>query len=344
MSKSTWARVLDEFNAVLKEAANSPPPQGGKAPPWAQFLADKIDQVTQKTGRPLVVYASACTSSAKGLSSSHLQIDQSDRVGFRDMFENLEGPNVDLLLHSPGGFPEAAESIVQEIRRNFTHVRVVVPAYAKSAATMIAMAGNEILLDPDAELGPIDPQMITPNGIAPAEAIKEQFQKAEKAVQSDPTKIAIWMPILQPMGPSLLVQCDNAIRLSKDLVRDWLSNYMFAGTKEATEKASKVVDYLSDHKKFKSHARSVKLEHLKPFDLALVNLRNDPDLHRFVWELYCTVDILFANTPMYKILYNSVGDAMVRQTQAIQLVGQPGPPGLGPVIPPQKPPTINFTP
>ena len=171
------------------------------------------------------------------------------------MIEKLDGPDVDLMLHSPGGFPEAAESIVDDIRRKFNHVRVIVPAYAKSAATMMAMAANEILLDQDAELGPIDPQMLTPNGVAPAEAIKEQFLKAQKAVQSDPSKIAIWMPILQPMGPSLLVQCDNAISLSKDLVREWLAKYMFAGVKTGKKKASMVVNYLGNHKKFKSHAR-----------------------------------------------------------------------------------------
>lgn len=297
---------------------------------WARIFTRKIQRVVQHTNRPLLVYGSACTASGKQYSPAHLQIDPSDKIGFHDVLERLEGPNVDIIIHSPGGFAEAAETIVEEIRRKFGHVRFIVPAYAKSAATMMVMAGDEILLDEDAELGPIDPQMLTASGVAPAEAIKEQFLKASQEILGDPRKLSIWIPILQPMGPALLVQCDNATELSKRLVTEWLTRYMFRGVADGADRATRVAAYLSSHATWKSHGRRVKLEHLvtDDFGLNIRNLRDEPDLYSRIWEVYCTMDITFANTSIYKLFYNSMDDAMIRQTAqqaAVQFVLPQGP-------------------
>lgn len=166
---STWSRVLAE----LVQEQNRPGPKA----PWARVVFRRIERVVERTNRPLIIYGSACTTSGKKYSPAHLQIDPSDKIGFHDVLERLTGPNLDVILHSPGGFAEAAESIVEEIRRKFGHVRFIVPSYAKSAATMMVMAGDEILVDEDAELGPIDPQMMTANGVAAAEAIKRSLSK-----------------------------------------------------------------------------------------------------------------------------------------------------------------------
>lgn len=316
---STWSRIFEEFNVERQRP--------GPVAFWARILTRKIQPIIELTKRPLIIYGSACTSSGKKYSAAHLQIDQSDMIGFQSVMEGLEGPNLDIVIHSPGGFPEATESIVESIRRRFSNVRFIVPAYAKSAATMMVLSGDEILLDEDAELGPIDPQMLTPNGLSPAEAIKEQFLKASDEISKDPQKLSIWVPILQPMGPALLVRCDNAIELSKQLVIDWLTKYMFRGAQDGAERARNVADYLSSHQLFKSHARRVKLVHLKreDFGLNIRNLRDDGDLFPKIWELYCAMDVIFSNTTIYKLFYNSAAEAMVRATSqapTLQLVGE----------------------
>jgi serine dehydrogenase proteinase len=169
---STWAKVLTEIDEQRKVP--------GKKVFWARVLEQKIRNVFAHTNRPLIIYGSACTVPGKKSRPEDLMIDVADKVGFHDVIENLPGPNLDIIIHSPGGYPEAAESLVEEVRRKFSHIRFLIPLYAKSAATMMVMSGDEILLDEDAELGPIDPQMITTGGVSPAEAIKEQFQKAER--------------------------------------------------------------------------------------------------------------------------------------------------------------------
>jgi len=67
--------------------------------------------------------------------------------------------------------------------------------------------------------------MITANGYSPAEAIKEQFTKAGQEI-SQIQRTERLDPHLATNGPSLLVQCDNAIALSKMLVTQWSSVYV----------------------------------------------------------------------------------------------------------------------
>ena len=89
---------------------------------------------------------------------------------------------IDLILHSPGGTAEAAEAIVEYLQGRFPGLRVIVPIAAMSAATMMALAADEIIIGAHSQLGPIDPQLTipTPEGprSAPAAAIRQQFKEA----------------------------------------------------------------------------------------------------------------------------------------------------------------------
>lgn len=241
-------------------------------------------------------------------------IDFSDKIGFKTITDNIEAPNLDVLVHSPGGVAEAAESIVYQLRAKFTNIRFIIPAFAKSAATMLVMSGDEILMDRDAELGPIDPQMRTQNGFSPAEAIQEQFKKAQDELKEDPSKIQSWLPILAPLGPSLLIDAQHAIDLSKEMVKQWTRTYMFANDADAEAKSAAVSRYLSNHSAFKSHARAVKVADLLSIGVKVTDIRSNPALHKAVDELYCCIDILLANTPVYKLFENSADDALIRQS------------------------------
>jgi len=66
---------------------------------------------------------------------------------------------IDLILHTPGGLVLAAEQIARALKKHPGKVTVIVPQYAMSGGTLIALAADEILLDPNAVMGPIDPQI-----------------------------------------------------------------------------------------------------------------------------------------------------------------------------------------
>ena len=89
-------------------------------------------------------------------------VDESDIHGFMIALHGLK-PDKPLLLilHSPGGSPEAAEGIVDYLHHRFLsqEIHVVVPHLAMSAATMIACAANKIIMGKHSFLGPIDPQV-----------------------------------------------------------------------------------------------------------------------------------------------------------------------------------------
>lgn len=87
-----------------------------------------------------------------------------------------ENRQIALLLHSPGGYPRNAYQIANLIRKHCGGFKVVVPLYAKSAATLLALGGESILLGEDAELGPLDAQTVDPG--------REEILSALDEVQS----------------------------------------------------------------------------------------------------------------------------------------------------------------
>jgi ClpP class serine protease len=78
---------------------------------------------------------------------------------------------IDLLLHTPGGLVLAAEQIASALKRHRGKVTVFVPHYAMSGGALIALAADEIVMDPNAVLGPVDPQLGTQQASFPAASV-----------------------------------------------------------------------------------------------------------------------------------------------------------------------------
>ncbi len=89
---------------------------------------------------------------------------------------------IDLILHTPGGLVLAAEQIAEALKRHPAKVTVFVPHYAMSGGTLIALGADEIVMDHNAVLGPVDPQL----GNKPAASIvKVLEQKDPKDIDDD---------------------------------------------------------------------------------------------------------------------------------------------------------------
>ena len=79
---------------------------------------------------------------------------------------------IDLILHTPGGLVLAADQIAHALKRHPGRVTVLVPHYAMSGGTLVALAADAILMDADAVLGPVDPQLGNPlRGMWPAASV-----------------------------------------------------------------------------------------------------------------------------------------------------------------------------
>ena len=92
---------------------------------------------------------------------------------------------IDLIVHTPGGLVLAAGQIAHALRRHRAKVTVLVPHYAMSGGTLIALAANEIVMDPNAVLGPVDPQL----GEAPAASILSVIERKKPEDIEDKTLI-----------------------------------------------------------------------------------------------------------------------------------------------------------
>ena len=84
------------------------------------------------------------------------KIDQSLKAA---RFPEKAKTTVDLWLDSPGGSARDAYKIALLLRSIACRIRVVIPDYAKSAATLLSLVADEIYMAPAAELGPLDVQL-----------------------------------------------------------------------------------------------------------------------------------------------------------------------------------------
>ena len=255
----TWDQVRRE----IEQAGDDGDPR-----PDDTVRRAKIAHAESVSGTPLVIYVAAFTDEGRATQyGAGLQIDLNDKTGFEQALSDIPaGGPLDVLLHSPGGSPTATESIVRLLRSRFDPIRFIVPHTAKSAATMLALSGNEILMGADAELGPIDPQLrFNVEGRSlnvPARAAIDQFARAYEELKAEPDRMRIWLPILRQYGPSFLQECQNAIALSETLAARWLAEYMFAGDNAALEKSERIATWLAEHNNFNTHSRPVWMEQL----------------------------------------------------------------------------------
>ena len=93
----------------------------------------------------------------------YIDIEDSEQV-LRAIRLTPDEMPLDIVLHTPGGLVLASEQIACALKRHPGKVTVFIPHYAMSGGTLVSLAADEIVMDPDAVLGPVDPQMGTPNG------------------------------------------------------------------------------------------------------------------------------------------------------------------------------------
>lgn len=174
--------------------------------------------------------------------SRYIDIEDSEQVlrAIRLTPENLP---IDILLHTPGGLVLAAEQIAQALVRHKAPVTVFVPHYAMSGGTFVALAADQILMDENAVLGPVDPQI----GEYPAASILAAIEKKPLAEVNDET----------------LIRADIALKAQRQVVSSVIELLRANGI--PPEKAEEIAHYLSSGQW--THDYPISAEEAKGFGL-----------------------------------------------------------------------------
>lgn len=215
---------------------------------------------------------------------------------FRNFIEQVserserEDHAISVVLRTPGGSVETTERFVSVLRHHYEKVYFVVPDLAMSAGTIMCMSGDKIFMDYSSSLGPIDPQVLTPDGSGYVAAmgyldkVEEITDKANLA----PADVVL----LKSLDLARLALYEQARDLSVDLLKEWLVAYKFKGwtehrttnpgtavtEEEKQQRADQIAKDLADHKKWHSHGRALDIKKLKDLRIEIDDYSNDEDL------------------------------------------------------------------
>ena len=290
------------------------------------YIAEKsrksTELIARHYGRNVLYYASSFLQKPQipGLFTS---INMEDVNGFMAGVHGHDfSKGLLLILHTPGGMAEAAQTIVDYLRSKFSAIDVLVPTYAMSAGTMIALGCDRIVMGRQSQLGLTDPQLIVGNRPFSAHSIVEQFEEAKAEITSNPLLAHAWAPVLRSFGPALLQEARKSISYGQTLVQGWLQKYMFSERPDPATLASEVAAHFggSQHG---SHGRRIDRDEAKRQQLEVIDLEDDQYLQDEVLTLYHLSTIAFQMGPAAKSVMSSNGRLWIKNMQMEVVVQTP---------------------
>ena len=262
---------------------NMPPTTTDSAREWAKHKLEDVEKITSADCITLISpMASPLEHTVKIVVEA--RADRRDRLM--------------VILDTPGGIVEVVERIVRVFRHHYSVVQFLVPDRAMSAGTVLAMSGDDILMDYHSCLGPIDPQVEGEKGLVPALSYLSQYAALiEKSLSAHLSTAEL--VLLQKLDLAELHQFELAKDLSIDLLRRWLTDYKFKdwvqtetrqkkvtkGMKE--ERAGEIAEKLSDHQRWLTHGRGIDMQTLRDeFKLKIQDYGENPKLKQVVWDYF----------------------------------------------------------
>jgi len=263
-----------------------------------------LKRLSEHRNRNVIAYYSGWLEKQDSPSAS---ISDADMTGFMTCVHGLDcNKGLDLILHTPGGDPTAAEAIVSYLRDKFNNnIEVIVPHLAMSAGTMMACAGKKIIMGRQSSLGPIDPQF---SGIS-AYSIQKEFEQAKSDLAQNPANQSLWAIRLSQFPAAFLQVAIEAIDLSNDLLRAWLSSCMFG--EDDNETIETIIEHLNEHEESKNHGRHLNAEKCRQIGLKIDMMEDDDNLQDAILSVHHAYAITLNNTGVGKIIENQNGTAFI---------------------------------
>lgn len=269
-----------DLDAVVPQLKKTPLFQAINAPRYQRQAL--IKEIEGQTGSKLVCYVAGMLA----------PVDREDIVCFVDLLHNVEaGASIDILLHTGGGDIDAAEKLITMVRKKVgtARLRVIVPDYAKSAGTLIALGADSVVMSDASELGPIDPQIVRTdgNGNRVRHSVKnylDAYDEYKEQLDKNPNNATarIMMSKLDP----------DTVQLFKsvmDRARSFAESQLKRGMMLKSGNWSQAVSALLNTTRFQTHGQPISWEDASDpaIGLTVDYLAPDDETWMRLWQLYC---------------------------------------------------------
>jgi ATP-dependent protease ClpP protease subunit len=231
-----------------------------------------ISDVEAITGRPMVVY----------FAQLDQEIGHTDPDDLSEILSGIAYTDIDFFIHTPGGNVDATEKMISILKQRSQSYRVVVPSWAKSAGTVLALSSVKIVVGVNSELGPIDPQWKTANGNVPGELIANDTALPHHVRQ----------------------MADLSVQRNRTLAKQLLSKGMMSG--KTDQEIEDVLSKISSSKGYLSHGAVIDYVEATNLGLTVEFLKPDDDLWKRIWLLYCLYEYDSKQNNLAKIFEGSV--------------------------------------
>lgn len=191
---------------------------------------------------------------------------------------------IDLLLISNGGDPIAALRIINILRERFSKVSVLVPNVAFSAATVLALGADEIVMHPYSNLGPVDPQLTVHKDNNSTESFSTEdvtnyisFLKEDVGITDQQYLSSAANVLADSLGPLNIGFSKKSLQLTISLGRRMLESHL-----EDKSKAESIVNTLCSS--YYHHGYAVSRKEAKKIGLNVVE--PDKELESLMWDVW----------------------------------------------------------
>lgn len=262
-----------------------------------------IKNVEKERGSKVIVYASRNLLNANEVTNFYQLF-----AGNSTQFDKL-----DLILHSNGGIADDAFKMCRLCRQHTKEkFSVLVPYRAKSAATLLALGADELVMGPASEIGPVDPMIFVTlqdgsKHLVPAHSIKDGLDFFEGRIKAEPKTALVYSQLLENLDPTVIGAYQRAIESSKQYAETLLSNGLMKG--KSAKDIETVAKALAE--KYKSHGFVIDRDIARSeYSLNVVDATEST--WENIWQIYNIVDVWMEEDPKIgSVIVTSNSEAIV---------------------------------
>jgi hypothetical protein len=237
---------------------------------------ERIKAIQNKRGSKVIVYYSVSL------------LDFEDAKILAELLQSIgKQKKLDLFLLSPGGYVDPAFKMAK-LCRDFSEEKfsVIIPYYAKSAATLLSLGADELVMGHPSEIGPIDPRIRVKDNYGrevdvSATAIKDALKVIEELSGESPEKSLKYMPLIEKINLDTLGEYERALKASQQYAKTLLETSNLLKDKS---KAEDVANSLATG--YYSHGYAIYADEARDkLGFNIVFIENE-DEWKPIWQLY----------------------------------------------------------